>query len=326
MYNGFVKHTNIPEHLIALTCTGSKHPETPDSLVHIMTHTSFKKLRKEIPQHKYQYIFYDECDFHLSFPKGQDYDCMTTALIYHENKWMYWLTGTPYRADGGKEALERVFGTVRTYQNQLSDKNPQQWLFEINEEKKYYYKPTIVQCDYYSEEDYIIETRHELVDELVNDELRLSNQIDTINTFHRKRNLVLVKSVQESFNIFAKLQEILPNVTILNGTLTNSQEQETTKRIQEQISSDAGFTIVWTIDKIGRGVDIPPIDTLFLFSPVKFQGTVVQAVGRALRKYPWKEDVIIYDWCDLPILRKQKRERASSYKQEYWVITSHLEV
>jgi hypothetical protein len=53
-----------------------------------------------------------------------------------------------------------------------------------------------------------------------------------------------VKSVQESFNIFAKLQEILPNVTILNGTLTNSQEQETIKRIQEQISSDAGFTIV----------------------------------------------------------------------------------
>lgn len=279
-----------------------------------------------MPMQNYDFIFYDECDFHLSFPKWQDYDCMTTALIYHENKGIYGLTGTPYRADGGQEALERVFWPIRTYQNNVDALNSQQWLFKVEEEKKYHYKPLVWQCDYYWDEDYDFSERHELVKCLIEDEVRSASQIKVINDNKRKRNLVLVKSVEESFNLFNKLQGILPNVTLLNGTLSDKQTQETNKRIQEQISSDAGFTIVWTIDKIGRGIDIPPIDTLFLFSPVKFQGTVVQAVWRALRKYPWKEDVKIYDRCDLPILRKQKRSREAAYKAEYWVSTHEFEV
>jgi superfamily II DNA or RNA helicase len=68
---------------------------------------------------------------------------------------------------------------------------------------------------------------------------------------------------------------------------------------------------------MGRGVDIPPIDTVFLYSPVHFRGTVVQAVGRALRKFPSKVDVMIYDWCDMPILKKQQQGRLKDYSAEY---------
>ena len=41
--------------------------------------------------------------------------------------------------------------------------------------------------------------------------------------------------------------------------------------VNNAIDGNLGFTIVGTIDKMGRGVDIPPIDTLFLFSPVRFR-------------------------------------------------------
>jgi superfamily II DNA or RNA helicase len=87
--------------------------------------------------------------------------------------------------------------------------------------------------------------------------------------------------------------------------------------VNNAIDDWTGFTIVWTIDKMGRGVDIPPIDTLFMFSPVRFRWTVVQAVGRALRKYPGKTDVRILDWCDMPLLKKQQTERLKDYQKEY---------
>jgi superfamily II DNA or RNA helicase len=87
--------------------------------------------------------------------------------------------------------------------------------------------------------------------------------------------------------------------------------------VNNAINDWTGFTIVWTIDKMGRGVDIPPIDTLFMFSPVRFRWTVVQAVGRALRKFPGKTDVHIFDWCDLPLLKKQQQERLKDYQKEY---------
>jgi superfamily II DNA or RNA helicase len=76
--------------------------------------------------------------------------------------------------------------------------------------------------------------------------------------------------------------------------------------------------IVGTIDMMGRGIDIPEIDTVFLFAPVKFEWTVVQAIWRALRSTPNKPEVKVYDWLDLPLLTKQATARRAAYKQEYW--------
>ena len=322
MYKWIIEHTNIPEEMVWLICTGSKHPQT--GVVDIMTHASFKKSRKEIAKnYKYNTIFYDECDYHLSFPKGYDYDCMIGALIFNEQERLYWLTGTPYRADWGKEALERVFGDIRTYEDSWS------WSLWTNikeDFEKYYYTPTITQIEYYTDEEYIIENRQELVKELVDDRRRLSAQTEFIENHSRKRNLVLVKSVQESYNLFYELESKLDNVVLMNGDLSQTQDRSNNESIQECIDNWTGITIIGTIDKIWRWVDIPPIDTLFLFSPVKFKGTVVQAVWRALRKYPWKTDVRIYDRCDVPILRKQKRERAQAYYNEYWVRPTSIEI
>ena len=140
-------------------------------------------------------------------------------------------------------------------------------------------------------------------------------QVKIYDQYKRKWNLILTKSVRESEILSYMISESI----LLNGALENKKLEENMNLINEAIKNDVWFTIVWTIDKIGRGVDIPPIDTLFLFSPVRFRGTVVQAVGRALRKYPGKSDVMIYDWCDMPILKKQQRERLKDYANEYGI-------
>ena len=78
------------------------------------------------------------------------------------------------------------------------------------------------------------------------------------------------------------------------------------------------WLIVWTVWKVWRWADIPMIDWVFLFFPNRFESSTIQAVGRWLRKYGWKNKCILFDWCDDPILRSQLYERRKTYKKEYW--------
>jgi predicted helicase len=77
--------------------------------------------------------------------------------------------------------------------------------------------------------------------------------------------------------------------------------------------------IIWTIQKVWVWVDIPMIDSVFLASAIKFRSTVIQAIGRALRKFDWKEKVKVIIWNDVPIYKKQRSEKFKAIKQEYWI-------
>lgn len=292
MREGIINNTTIPKEMVGLTHSKSRHPRT--GVIDVMTHASFVKNFKQLT-HQYWMICYDECDYNLSFPVRNDYDCMVWALIALSPKYLYGFTGTPYRAEGWVEVLNRIFGEVRTYCDE------------------YNYTPEIAQILYKYHWMYDFETFGQLMQSLNADEDRKKKQIEIYNKYKRKWNLVLTKSVNEC----EAIHKLIPNSIILNGTLGNKELAEQLRLVNKAIKSNSGFTIVWTIDKMGRGVDIPPIDTLFLFSPVRFRGTVVQAVGRALRKYPGKTDVHIFDWCDLPLLKKQQMERLKDYQKEY---------
>lgn len=292
MYDGILKYTTIPADSVGLVHSKSKHPRT--GTIDVMTHASFVKNFKELTN-TYGMICYDECDYNLSFPERYDFDCMVWALICLSPKYLYWFTGTPYRAEGGVEVLNRIFGEVWTYCDD------------------YNYTPNITQVFYKYKWWYDFETFGELMQKLNGCEDRKEKQIQIYEQYKRKRNLILTKSVKESEDI----HERIPNSILLNGTLDKKTLDKNMALVNNSIDGNLGFTIVGTIDKMGRGVDIPPIDTLFLFSPVRFRWTVVQAVWRALRKYPGKTDVVILDWCDMPLLKKQQQERLRDYQKEY---------
>jgi superfamily II DNA or RNA helicase len=69
---------------------------------------------------------------------------------------------------------------------------------------------------------------------------------------------------------------------------------------------------------MSRGVDIPKIDCVYMFCALQFQWAVIQAVGRAMRTFPNKKNICIYDWIDYTVLKSQWYARASAYKKEYW--------
>lgn len=294
MYEWIIKNTTVNPQDVWLVHSKSKHPRT--GVIDVMTHASFVKYYKELTNN-YEMICYDECDYNLSFPSYNDYDCMVWALITLSPKYLYWFTGTPYRAEWGKEVLERIFGEIWTYSNE------------------YNFTPNITQIRYRYSWLYDFETFGELMQNLQELPERKEKQLWVYNSYKRKWNLILTKSVKESETI----NKLIPGSILLTGALDNKTLETNMDLIDKAIKDDVWFTIVGTIDKIGRGVDIPPIDTLFLFSPVRFRWTVVQAVGRALRKYPGKSDVCIYDWCDMPILKKQQKERLKDYANEYGI-------
>lgn len=295
MYKWIIKNTNIPKDKVGLVHSKSKHPRT--GIIDVMTHSSFVKHYKELTE-QYGMILYDECDYNLSFPVRYDFDCMVGALIALSPKYLYGFTGTPYRAEGGEEVLLRIFWRIRTYNA---------------DESKYNFTPQITQILYKYNWPYDFENFAELQVSINDNEQRHKDQIKFINENKRKYNLILVKTVKES----EEIHKDLPNSILMNGTLTKKEDDENIVLIDKAINGNTSITIVWTIDKVGRGVDIPPIDTLFLFSPVRFRWTVVQAVGRALRKFPGKSDVLVFDWCDVPLLKKQQQDRLKSYCQEY---------
>lgn len=292
MYEGIIKNTTVPKEMVGLVHSKSKHPRT--GIIDVMTHASFVKNFKQLTN-TYWMICYDECDYNLSFPVRFDFDCMVWALICLSPKYLYGFTGTPYRAEGGVEVLNRIFGEVWTYSDE------------------YNYTPNITQIFYKYTWTYDFETFGELMQRLNECEDRKKKQIQIYDKYKRKWNLVLTKSVKES----EEINKLIPWSILLNGMLKGKELENNMTLVNNAIDGNLGFTIVGTIDKMGRGVDIPPIDTLFLFSPVRFRWTVVQAVWRTLRKYPGKTDVVILDWCDMPLLKKQQVERLKDYQKEY---------
>ena len=66
-----------------------------------------------------------------------------------------------------------------------------------------------------------------------------------------------------------------------------------------------------------EGMDVPSIDTVILAGAGKSSTRALQRIGRALRKYPGKENAYIFDFKDkTPIFLRQARARNKLYKME----------
>ncbi len=101
---------------------------------------------------------------------------------------------------------------------------------------------------------------------------------------------------------------------ILTGS-TSSKERE---RIINDLQHGSCKYLIATGQLIGEGFDLPEISTMFLTTPVKFSGRLIQYIGRALRPSPGKTKAIIFDFVDLlnPVFEASARSRAFTYEQQ----------
>lgn len=219
------------------------------------------------------------------------------------------LTATPYRKDGLQAILYMQCGPVR---------------YEI-EEMAYpaLLKKVIVQETYFGiQNDSGKKPIYEIWDELVDDSKRL-NMIasDVIFAINNNRfPLILSERKEHLYKLKETIESLLANSGIkaflFEGDTGKKARTAALVEINEMLAKGEKPYILSTGSLIGEGFDMPQLDTLFLAMPLSFKGRVIQYAGRLHRPYKGKNEVIIYDYCDLSIglTVSMFKKRLSAYR------------
>ncbi|MGD8677190.1 MAG: DEAD/DEAH box helicase, partial [Desulfobacterales bacterium] len=86
-------------------------------------------------------------------------------------------------------------------------------------------------------------------------------------------------------------------VDILTGDLNAGQRQQVMDRLQEGRIK----VLIATGQLIGEGFDCRELTTLFMATPVRFSGRIIQYLGRILRPAPGKKRARVFDYVDINV-------------------------
>lgn len=109
--------------------------------------------------------------------------------------------------------------------------------------------------------------------------------------------LVLSDRKSHCENIQKLLAQLGTKAEVLTGNLNNGERQ----RIVEDLNMGRVKVLVATGQLIGEGFDCKELSTLFLATPVKFNGRLLQYLGRVLRPAPGKDKAKVYDYVDTKV-------------------------
>jgi superfamily II DNA or RNA helicase len=99
--------------------------------------------------------------------------------------------------------------------------------------------------------------------------------------------------------------------------LTGSTRPKDRERIIQALQNGECKYLIATGQLIGEGFDLPGISSVFLATPVKFSGRLIQYIGRALRPAPGKDKAMIFDFVDdHGVFEASARSRAYTYEQQ----------
>ncbi len=127
----------------------------------------------------------------------------------------------------------------------------------------------------------------------------------------QRRVLVLCDRVEHSEALWYHLRE-KADVLVLNGNLSARQKRYRTKRI----ANGTFQVVIATGHLFGEGTDFDCFDSLFLVSPISFEGKLIQYMGRLRNSAKQKH---IFDVRDpqVEILEKSFTKRLRVYKKQH---------
>jgi superfamily II DNA or RNA helicase len=97
------------------------------------------------------------------------------------------------------------------------------------------------------------------------------------------------------------LQELLAERGITAEILTGDLGDRERARVVEDLNAGRVRVLVATGQLIGEGFDCRELSTLFLTSPIKFNGRLLQYLGRVLRPAPGKARAKVVDFLDVNV-------------------------
>jgi superfamily II DNA or RNA helicase len=110
------------------------------------------------------------------------------------------------------------------------------------------------------------------------------------------------------------LVDLLAAQGVTAEMLTGDLAPRERHRVVEALNAGTVKVLVATGALIGEGFDCRELSTLFLATPIKFNGRLLQYLGRVLRPAPGKDAARVFDYVDLVgVLENAARARARVY-------------
>ncbi|MCF6247937.1 MAG: DEAD/DEAH box helicase family protein [Desulfobacula sp.] len=286
---------NIPKSQIGMI--GSGKFKIGDKITVAMIQTLYKKA-VEVTDH-IGHIVVDECHRCPS-------RTFTQALTIFNAKFMIGLTATAKRRDKLSKVIFWYIGDVTgriEKQNLLEEGNlcdaEVRWI-ETN------FNTQTDTSEYYSQ----------VLSELTENYQRNRLICDTVQK-HKGPGIRLILSDRKE-HCQTLYDTLLKENGIKSEVLTGATSPKKREKIIQDLLHGRCEYLIATGQLIGEGFDLPGISTMFLTTPVKFSGRLIQYIGRALRPAPGKDKAIIFDFVDVlnPVFEASARSRAYTYEQQ----------
>jgi len=227
------------------------------------------------------------------------------AVTAFDCQFMLGLSATPYRRDGLTKLIGWHLG--RKFEVKQADLTETDIILDVEVVRR----DTMFTSCYDASEEY---TR--VLSELTEDAAR--NQLIARDVIREATNgggiCLVLTDRREHCSALAEL--ISPSgveVAILTGDVSNGSR----KAIVDQLNAGSIKVLVATGQLIGEGFDCRELTTLFLATPIKFDGRLTQYLGRVLRPAPGKDKAKVYDYCDVHVgvLAASARARQQVYRK-----------
>jgi len=113
------------------------------------------------------------------------------------------------------------------------------------------------------------------------------------------------------------LQSMLTDAGIEAELLTGDLSISKRKKVVERIRAGQVQAVCATVQIAGEGLDFPELRAMFMGTPIKFEGRLIQSIGRVLRPAPGKDRATVYDYQDIrePVLMAAARARMRVYQK-----------
>lgn len=111
------------------------------------------------------------------------------------------------------------------------------------------------------------------------------------------------------------LVELLAAQGITAAMLTGDLSSKTRQQVVETLNGGGVKVLVATGALVGEGFDCRELSTLFLATPIRFNGRLLQYLGRVLRPAPGKDKARVFDFVDtrVPVLAHAAKCRVRVY-------------
>ncbi len=251
-----------------------------------------RKHLDSLPEH-FGHIVVDEC--HRT-PASM----FTEAVTAFDSKFMLGLSATAYRRDGLDPLIYWTLG------QKVHQVDPQEL-----KASGAVLTPEVIRREtsfnYRYRDDY-----SKMLQVLTKDQSR-SQQIaqDVVRQVRERSGTALVVSdrIEHCMQLGSFIEGWGGNVRYLTGRVRELDRKDVVKDVQ----AGKVDVLVATVQLLGEGFDCPGLSSLFLATPIRFKGRLLQVVGRILRPADGKRP-IVFDYVDgqVGVLKHQARHRGQA--------------